>query len=304
VARVVEVAADTGVHWLVEVAGHAAAVSRQFLPDARVTPGQLDGLVARLSAGNAGEVSATEAIPRLAHAPHWGWGAIDPGRQVWLAIDVGDRPPVMARCAVPPGAPALAPDGVPRCLTEGFKESPRALLTHYGHGVQPPRRQAPGPVPKPRWMALPQLLYAQVVNRSRRRRVAQRNHRLVSGTWAAVRLVLAASGWQVNTAFIARANLALRQHAAAGGRRVMTLGTYEAGLRQQRAVSQVYDNLCLPPASLRQPLPQPVPTHGSGSAKRWRPCTPATAAGRTDHVWRSREVLPCRVPPWPQPPAR
>ena len=64
------------------------------------------------------------------------------------------------------------------------------------------------------------------------------------------------------------------------------------------------DNFCLPHASLRQPLPQPVPTNGTGSAKVWRPCTPAMAAGLTDRVWTLREVLLFRVPPWPQPPVR
>jgi len=56
-----------------------------------------------------------------------------------------------------------------------------------------------------------------------------------------------------------------------------------------------------PHASVRQPLPQPLPTHGTGSAKRWQPQTPAMAAGLTDHVWTLREVLLFRVPPWPQP---
>ena len=37
-----------------------------------------------------------------------------------------------------------------------------------------------------------------------------------------------------------------------------------------------------------------------GSTKQWRPCTPAMVAGLTDHVWTLREVLPYRVPPWPQ----
>ena len=45
----------------------------------------------------------------------------------------------------------------------------------------------------------------------------------------------------------------------------------------------------------------PEATNGSGSAKVWRPCTPAMAAGLTDHVWSLREVLLYRVPPWPQP---
>ena len=52
--------------------------------------------------------------------------------------------------------------------------------------------------------------------------------------------------------------------------------------------------------SLRQALTEPIPTNGSGSAKVWRPYTPAMAAGLTDHVWSLTEVLLYRVPPWPQ----
>ena len=100
-----------------------------------------------------------------------------------------------------------------------------------------------------------------------------------------------------------RLNLTIRQHVAAVGRRVTTLCKHEAGLRQQLAVYQVYYNFCLPHAGLRQVLPQPEPTHGTGSARQWRPCTPAMAASLTGRVWTLREVLLFRVPPWPQPAA-
>ena len=72
-------------------------------------------------------------------------------------------------------------------------------------------------------------------------------------------------------------------------------------MQQQLAVFHVYHNFVLPHASLRQPLPPPVHTNGTGSVKQWRPCTPAMAAGLTDHVWTLRERLLFRVPPWPQP---
>jgi len=106
---------------------------------------------------------------------------------------------------------------------------------------------------------------------------------------------------RINTAFIERLNLTIRQHVAAVGRRVNTLCKHEAGLRQQLALYHVYHNFCLPHASLRQPLSPPLPTHGQGSAKTWQPRTPAMAAGLTDHVWTLRAVLLFRVPPWPQP---
>ena len=96
----------------------------------------------------------------------------------------------------------LASDCAPLFLTDGFKEYTTALLTHYGHWVQPSRRQATGPAPKPRWIPLPGLLYAQVIKTVRRRRLVRVRHRVVCGTLEAVQQVLAACGWQINTAFI------------------------------------------------------------------------------------------------------
>ena len=167
--------------------------------------------------------------------------------------------------------------------------------------MQPARRQAAGPAPKPRWIPLPGLLSAQVIKTVRRRRLVRVSQRVVFGTLAAIEQVLAAHGWHINTAFIERLNLSMRQHVAAVGRRVSTLGKGEDGMRQQLTLYHVYDNFCLPHASLRQPMPQPVPTHGTGSAQLWQARTPAMAAGLTEHVWTLREVLLFRVPPWPQP---
>src|SRR6266516_3275820 len=53
----------------------------------------------------------------------------------------------------------------------------------------------------------------------------------------------------------------------------------------KRAVGRRVMTLCkLPHTSLHQALPQPEPTNGTGSARKWVPCTPAMAAGLTDHV--------------------
>jgi hypothetical protein len=106
--------------------------------------------------------------------------------------------------------------------------------------VQPPRRQDKGPAPKPRWLPLPQLLYAQVIKTVRRRRLVRVSHRVVFGTLEAVNDVLAPHGWHINTAFVERLNLSIRQHVAAVGRRVSTLCKGEDGLRQQLAIYHTY----------------------------------------------------------------
>ena len=254
-------------------------------------------------------------------------------------------------------------------------------------------------------MPLPGLLSAQVVKTVRCRRLVDVTHHMVFGTLEAVEQVLAACGWQIQTAFVERLNLDIRQHVAAVGRRVTTLWKGEDGRRQPLVLFHAYHTFCLPHvvsanllhgfgrfilsnerqlpcsvatpqkamaaiegnsrqrragkylrslglvshpvrpirgmrgklarlplfashfpfsppwlsqmkwsksvekvrgynmphASLRVPLVAPVPTHGTGSAKRWPPRTPAMAAGLTDHVWTLREVMLFRVPPWPQP---
>jgi hypothetical protein len=209
----------------------------------------------------------------------------------------------MAQCVVHQVVQVLAPDCLPLFLTDGFKEYTTAILTHCGYGLEPIRRQGKGPMPKPRWMPLPQLLYAQVGKSYRRRRIVTVQHRGVFGTTAQVKQVLAARGGPIKTAFVERLHLDMRQCVAAVGRRVNTWCQHADGLRQQLVLFQVDHNCGGPHASLRQPFLGPEPTHGPGSAKRWRPCTPAMAAGLTDHVWTLREVLLSRVPPWPQPQA-
>jgi len=261
---------------------------------------QLDELYAVLRALKAGEISDDAAIKRLERTPSWVWTAMDPKSKLLVVVDVGSRTLAMAQRVVHQVTEALAPGCVPLFLTDGFKEYKTAILAHFGQWMHPGRRQATGPMPKPRWMPLPELLYAQIVKSYRRRRIVGVTHRVVFGTPLAIEQLLAKCGWTINTSFVERLNLDIRQRVAAIGRRVNTLCRGEAGLREQLALFQVYHNFVLPHASLRQPLPVPEVTNGRGAAKVWRPCTPAMAAGLTDHVWSLTEVLFSRVPPWSQ----
>jgi IS1 family transposase len=302
-ARVFEIDPNTVLNWLVEAANQLRAFSQYFLHDLHLRQVQLDELYAVLSAVREGDMSEAEAVEHLSRSPHWVWTAIDPETKLLLSVQVGERTLAMAQCLVHQVTQVLAPRCVPLFVTDGFREYLTALLTHYGQWVQFPRRQATGSTPKPRWMPLPQLLYAQVVKTVRRRRLVEVKHRVVFGTLEAVNAVLAPLGCQINTSYVERLNLSLRQPVAAIGRRSATPCKSETGLCQQLVLFQVYHNFVLPHASLRQPSLAPEPTNGSGSARRWRSCTPAMAAGLTDRVWTLREVLMFRVPPWLQPQA-
>jgi IS1 family transposase len=300
VAGVFDLDPNTVLAWSGEAAAQLKTFSRFLLHKVQVRQVQLDELFAVRSEEKAGQGSAAEASAHFPCAPRWVWVALDPESKLLLALDLGQRTLAMAQRLVHHVVQLLAPGCVPLFLTDGFKEYTTALLTHFGHWVQPPRRQATGPAPKPRWLPRPELLSAQVVKYYRRRRLVRMRPRVVFGTLAQVLHVLAPRGWHINTAFIERANLAIRHHVAGVGRRVQTLCKQEAGLRNQLHLYQAYHNFCLPHTSLRQPLIHPQPTKGSGSAKRWHPYTPAMAASLTDHVWTVREVLLFRVPPWLQ----
>src|SRR4029453_1010400 len=150
-ARVFGVDPNTVLQWLVEATEQLQAFSRHVLHDVRVRQVQLDELFALLSAVKAREVSEAEAIERLERSPRWVWVAMDPESKLLLAIDVRNRTLAMAQRFVHHVAQVLAPDCAPLFLTDGFKEYLTALLTHYGHWVQPPRRPGKGPIPKPRW---------------------------------------------------------------------------------------------------------------------------------------------------------
>jgi len=300
-ARVCEIDPNTVLGWLVEAAEHLHAFSAYFLHELHLTQVQLDELYAVLSAVRDGDVSAAEAIERLSRAPYWVWTAIDPETKVLLSVQVGARTLAMAQAVLHQITQLLAPGCVPLFLSDGYAHDLTAIVTHVGYWVQPPRRQARGAAPKPRWMPVPALLDAHVVKTIQRRRLVAVKHRVVFGTQRAIEQVLATCGWQINTAFVERLNLSLRQRVAAMGRRSATPCKSADSLGQQLVLFQAYHNFVLPHASLRQTLAEPIATNGSGSAKRWRPCTPAMAAGLTDHVWSLKEVLFYRVPPWPQP---
>ena len=61
-------------------------------------------------------------------------------------------------------------------------------------------------------------------------------HRVVFGSRLAIEQMLTRYGWTINTAFVERLNLDIRQCVAAIGRRVNTLCQGEAGLRDQLAL--------------------------------------------------------------------
>jgi transposase-like protein len=159
-ARVFEIDANTVLRWLMEAAEQLQAFSAYFLHDLRLNQVQLDELYAILSAVRDGEMSEAEAIEHLSTSPTWVWTAVDPESKWMLSALVGERSQAMAQAILHQIAQLLAPGCIPLFLSDGNPSYLPAIVRHFGHWVQPPRRHAKGSAPKPRWMPLPELLYA------------------------------------------------------------------------------------------------------------------------------------------------
>ena len=92
----------------------------------------------------------------------------------------------------------------------------------------------------------------------------------------------------VNTSFIERNNLTLRQHSRRLGRKSNGFSKDIRKLGVQLYLALGYYHFAKEHFGLRQ--------ESKDNGKKWVQRTPALAAGITDHIWSTRELLTYRVP--------
>jgi transposase-like protein len=144
---------------------------------------------------------------------------------------------------------------------------------------------------RPRLVPWPDLVMAQVVKQYAGRAVTGTLHRLVQGEVRQfLTLLWSTPGCQVlNTAFIERLNGTFRSRLAPFGRRTRCAARRTETVERALYLVGTLYNFCALHTSLLTPSGQP--------------CTPAMAAGITDHRWSVAELLHYRIPPAPwQPP--
>ena len=228
----------------------------------------------------------------------WVWLAFAPIWRVVLAFVVGRRTQESADLLL--GRLKDVTDGhVPFFTSDQLPTDEEALLRVDGAWVQPERRGGRGRFPHPRRVPTADLLYAQVVKVRANGHVTEVKTRVVFGSPERVAAYLAGSpaSGTINTSFVERDNLTQRQSNRRLARKTNGFSKDIAWLEKQLWLSTAYYHLVLPHHRLRQPLASPEATRGTGSSRYWKPVTPAMAAGITDHVWTTPELLSCRVPP-------
>ncbi len=185
---------------------------------------------------------------------------------------LGPRTQASAHAVVHALRDRLAPDCVPVVTSDGLRLYYYALTAHFGRWVTAGRCRV--------WRVAETLVYGQVRKVYRRRRLARVAHRVVVGTGEQLRAALRALGLsgRLNTAFVERVNLTLRQGVAALGRRTWPTAQTGRGLRDQIAWWRGYYHFVRPHHALRLALPCPTAAAGGASRaaigcgpRRWPP---------------------------------
>src|SRR5262249_40842926 len=294
-ARIVQVDKDTVCAWLDRVARHCRIVMLYFWHDLSVSECQLDELWSFVHTKE--EHLPGAKIYCATYGDAWVWIAFAPLWRLVLAFVIGKRDQAGADLLLARVA-HVTDDSIPLFTSDQLPEYRNALLNIYGEWYQPQRQGDRGAYPKPRRRAPPNLLYAQIIKRRQGSRVVDVSTQVVFGTPEAVAARLAHSSVSrtINTSFVERDNLAQRQSNRRLTRRTNAFSKDLAWFEKQLWVSLAYYHLVLPHKSLQERLPTPQPTRGAGSSRKWRSVTPAMAAGITDHVWTTHELLAYRVP--------
>jgi hypothetical protein len=138
-----------------------------------------------------------------------------------------------------------------------------------------------------------------VQKRYRARRLVRVSQRVLCGSWDRVRATLQQVGLRgtVNTAFIERLNLTVRQGVPALARRTWATAQTPARLQLHLEWWRGYYHFVRPHRSLRVACAAPARLAHRRRRPRYRARTPAMAAGLTQRRWTVAELLavPCAM---------
>ncbi len=177
---------------------------------------------------------------------------------------------------------------IPIFTSDNWNAFEEGILNIYSTLVQPPYKGI-GRKPCPIRIPFQSLKYAQVCKKRVKGRVVEVIQKVIFGDPEEVSQLLGAeSGGKINTAYIERFNLTIRNSLARFIRKTMN---FSKDLNMHtRAIDflQAWYNFIKPHKSLRIRVNE--------GNRKWKKRTPAMAEGLTDHIWRLEELFEFRIP--------
>jgi len=254
--------------WQHKAGSHGAAVHQHHLESKRLDLGhvQADELYAKRQGGRSWVAMAMAVPSRL-----WLGGVVSPVRN----MDLIQKLVAMVRLAWLPGTVLLI------CV-DGLVSYVGAFWAAFRFkGRTGKRGRPPFRLPEGIWLA-------QVIKSYSGRRLSDVVRRVLWGSAEQVmgQLEKTKTGKQINTSYVERLNATFRACLAGLTRRGRRLVKDEEGLEKGMYLVGCTYNFCKTHRSLREQQKE---------GKKWRPRTPAMAAGWTDRVWSLRELLSFRM---------
>jgi IS1 family transposase len=268
--------------WLTRSGEHSVAIHHRWFRDLQLPHVQLDEIRTRLR-------SRTHVL--------WLWLAVDPLTKLIPALHLGTRTQDSAHAVVHNLQQRLAPGCTPVFTSDGLNLYFYALTAHSGQWMPGVGRRAQ------RWQVATHLIYGQVQKVYRRRKVVRVTHVMRCGTCQQLRTALQRIGLsgRLNTAFVERVNLTIRQSVAALVRRTWSTAQEAPQVLAHLEWWRAYYHFVRPHQSLRVVLRQPIDRGGRRRPQCYRQRTPAMAAGLTSRRWTVQDLLAL---PMPAPPMR
>jgi len=294
VARIHGVKPDVVLQWLKKAGQHCRALSECMMGELNVTQVQLDELWTF--------VYKKERMLKEWEKLHsewgdtWVWVAFDPVHKLVIVVLVGERTGEEVVGFVARLRARLADACQPLLTSDSLPHYVGAILKVFGVWVQPQRKGNRGRFPEPRQVPPEDLKYATVHKQRKKGRVVSVTTKVIYGHKDRIQALLEPLGQKINTSFVERVNLTMRHLVSRLHRKTLCFSKKREYLEYHLHLALAYYHFARHHASLRVKLPEPIPTRGNGSPKKWQQRTPAMAAGLTDHRWSLRELLMCPVP--------
>ena len=294
VARIHHVEPGTVLDWLRKAGQHCEAVSAHMMQELELSQVQLDELWTFIRKKER-MLSEWEKL-QTEYGDNWIWMAFDPIHKLVVAVLIGDHTEEEAVGLLTRLRARLMEACLPLLTSDSLPHYAGAILQAFGVWVQPQRKGTRGRLPKPRQVVPEGLHYATVHKEREGGRVVSVTTQVVYGSLKDILACLKPLKQTINTSFVERMNLTLRHLLSRLHRKSLCFSKRRAYLACHLHLALAYYHFVRYHSSLRVRLPEPIPTRGNGSPKKWEQRTPAMAAGLTDHAWSLEELLMCHVP--------
>jgi IS1 family transposase len=215
------------------------------------------------------------------------WTACEAKTKIIPVLQLGPRTQAMAYSVIHELKSRLKSGCVPIFSSDGLKHYFYSLTAHFGEWVKVEGNK------KWVWMVSAGLHYAQVIKYRHRARIVDIEQRFIWGSYELYRSILKAAGLSgnINTAFVERANLTIRQCVSKLARRTWGTAQYLTELREHLEWWRAYYHFARYHESLRIKLAKPIARKGKQRPIQYRSVTPAMAAGLTRRRWSVMELL-------------